>query len=54
MNTTADGYGNMTHPTLRARAFDNDKALRHFANAGFTRRGPDGVLVNDAGVRLSF
>jgi microcin C transport system substrate-binding protein len=54
MRTTADGYGSMTHPTLRAREFDLEKAARHFANAGFTRRGSDGVLANDRGERLSF
>ncbi len=54
MRTTADGYGEFTHPTLRARPFDVEKALEHFARAGFRERGPDGVLVNDAGERLSF
>jgi microcin C transport system substrate-binding protein len=54
MRTTADGYGEFTHPTLHARPFDVEKALEHFANAGFTKRDPDGVLVNDAGERLSF
>jgi microcin C transport system substrate-binding protein len=54
MRTTADGYGEFTHPRLTARPFDVEAALEHFAAAGFTRRGPDGVLVNDAGQRLSF
>ncbi len=54
MRTTADGYGNMTHPTLKARPFDTDKALEHFANAGFTTRGEDGILVNAEGQKLSF
>jgi microcin C transport system substrate-binding protein len=54
MNTTADGYGEFTHPTLTARGYDVEKALEHFAKAGFTRRGSDGVLVNEAGQRLSF
>ncbi len=54
MNTTADGYGEFTHPTLRARPFDVDQALAAFARAGFTRRGPDGILVNDRGQRLAF
>ncbi len=53
MNTTADGYGDMTHPTLKARPFDIQLALEHFARAGFSRRGPDGILVNDRGERLS-
>ena len=54
MRTTADGYGEFTHPTLQARPFDVEKALEHFAAAGFVERGADGVLVNDAGERLSF
>ena len=53
MHTTADGYGEFTHPTLRAHQFDIPAALARFAAAGFSKRGPDGVLVNDAGQRLS-
>jgi microcin C transport system substrate-binding protein len=54
MNTTADGYGEFTHPTLKARPFDVDLALDAFAKAGFTQRGDDGILVNEQGQRLSF
>lgn len=54
MRTTADGYGEFTHPTLQARPFDVEKALEYFAKAGFTERGPDGVLLNNQGQRLSF
>jgi microcin C transport system substrate-binding protein len=54
MNTTADGYGEFTHPTLKARPFNIDMALEEFAKAGFKERGPDGILVNEAGQRLSF
>jgi microcin C transport system substrate-binding protein len=54
MRTTADGYGEFTHPTLQARKFDVEAALARFAAAGFSERGPDGVLVNEAGERLSF
>lgn len=54
MNTTADGYGEFTDPNIHARPFDIDQALAHFAKAGFTKRGPDGILVNDQGQRLSF
>ncbi|MBP6507487.1 MAG: ABC transporter substrate-binding protein [Opitutaceae bacterium] len=53
MQTTSDGYGEFTHPTLRARTFSVEQALAHFAKGGFTKRGPDGILVNDAGQRLS-
>jgi microcin C transport system substrate-binding protein len=54
MRTTADGYGEFTHPTLTAREFSVEKALEHFGKAGFTKRGPDGILVNKDGARLSF
>jgi microcin C transport system substrate-binding protein len=53
MNTTADGFGDMTHPTLRARPFDVVKAAEHFAKAGFVKRGSDGILRNAAGERLA-
>jgi microcin C transport system substrate-binding protein len=53
LNTPSDGFGDMSHPTLRARPFDLALAAEHFAKAGFRRRGPDGILVNDAGARLS-
>lgn len=54
MHTTADGYGEFTHPDIRAREFDVDKALEAFARAGFTERDDEGVLVNDRGQRLAF
>jgi len=53
-NSTATGYGEMSHPTLQARPFSIEKATEHFAKAGFTKRGPDGILVNGEGQRLSF
>lgn len=54
MQTSSDGYGEFTHPSLSSRPFDIEQALASFAAAGFTQRGPDGILVNDAGKRLSF
>ena len=54
MQTDHDGFGEFTHPAIRAREFDIDKALQYFAAAGFTQRGSDGILVNDQGQRLSF
>jgi microcin C transport system substrate-binding protein len=54
MRTTSDGYGEFTEPTIQPRGYSIDKALDSFAKAGFTRRGPDGILVNAAGQRLSF
>ena len=53
MNTVADGYGARSHPTLRAREFSVEKALEHFAKAGFKERGGDGILINSSGQRLS-
>jgi len=54
MQTSSDGYGEFSHPTLKSRLFDIDKAQDAFAKAGFVNRGPDGILVNDNGERLSF
>jgi len=54
MRTSSDGYGVFSHPTLEARPYDIDKALEHFANAGFSERGRDGILVNAEGQRLAF
>ncbi len=53
MKTSSEGYAEFSHPTLRARAFDIDKAQEHFSRGGFTERGADGVLVNSEGQRLS-
>ena len=54
MRTSSDGYGSFSHPTLTARRYDIDAALAAFAEAGFATRGPDGVLANAEGQRLSF
>lgn len=53
MRTTADGFGLMTDPTLKARPFDPEKAREHFARAGFTIVGDDGILRNAEGQKLS-
>jgi len=54
LKTISDGYGEFSHPTLEPRAFNIDKALEHFANAGFKERGADSILVNDQGQKLAF
>lgn len=54
MQTSADGYADVPFPHIHARPFSVEKALEHFAKAGFTSRGPDGILVNAQGQRLSF
>jgi microcin C transport system substrate-binding protein len=40
-------------PGIQPRPFDVQKAREHFAKAGYTRTGNDGILVNDKGERLS-
>ncbi|HSH09057.1 MAG TPA: ABC transporter substrate-binding protein, partial [Oceanipulchritudo sp.] len=49
-----DGYGAYDHPTLRAREYNLNQAQQWFAKAGFSERGPDGILRNASGQRLSF
>jgi microcin C transport system substrate-binding protein len=49
-----DGYRDFDSPTIKPRPFDVDKARALFAEAGFTKAGPDGILMNDKGQRLSF
>ena len=53
MNSTVSGFGKYTNPDLRARPFDPVKAREHFAKAGYTIPGPDGILQNPEGKRLS-
>ncbi|MFO7550461.1 MAG: extracellular solute-binding protein [Haliea sp.] len=54
MDTAQHGFGEFSHPSIKAREFNIDKAQAHFAAAGFTRRGEDGILVNEQGQRLAF
>lgn len=54
LDHTAMGYGPFSSTEVKAREFSVEKALAAFAKAGFTQRGPDGILVNDKGERLSF
>lgn len=42
------------NPDLVPYGFDPRKAREHLQAAGFTRRGNDGILVNEAGQRASF
>ncbi len=51
--TRNDGYGWRMHPTITAREFDPVKARELFAQAGFDKQGPDGVLTNAQGRRLT-
>lgn len=54
LNDSNDGFGEFSHPTLKARAFNIEQALQYFSAAGFDQRGPDGILMNADGERLSF
>lgn len=47
------GYGDFSNDTVKARRFDIARAEEHFARAGYTRRGPDGILINERGERLA-
>ncbi len=53
LETGNDGFGEFSHPTLEGREFDIELALQYFAAAGFTKRGPDGILINASGQRLA-
>lgn len=55
LRTQNDGFGRFTHPTLQPAPFSIGLANSAFAEAGFSTRGPDGILKNPAtGQRLSF
>ncbi|MFT4607624.1 MAG: microcin C transport system substrate-binding protein [Gammaproteobacteria bacterium] len=54
LRSSADGYGEFTHPTLTPRRFDIKLALKHFKLAGFTTRNEDGILVNGNQQKLAF
>jgi microcin C transport system substrate-binding protein len=53
MNTVADGFGERSHPNLKAREFSVDKAVDSFTRAGYSTRGKDGILINEKGEKLS-
>ncbi|MEY4378704.1 MAG: hypothetical protein RLZ85_585, partial [Verrucomicrobiota bacterium] len=54
LNQFSEGLGKFTDPSIRPRRYSPELARAAFAKAGFTRMGDDGILVNDAGERLSF
>jgi len=54
LNTANDGYGPYSHPDIKARAFDIERAVAYFETAGFNQRGPDGILQRADGTRLAF
>ncbi|MBU6178270.1 MAG: ABC transporter substrate-binding protein, partial [Verrucomicrobia bacterium] len=52
LNAFSEGYPLLGNPPITAREFSPEKARASFAAAGYTRSGPDGVLVNGKGERL--
>lgn len=52
--TFSDGYGWDVNPAVHPRPFDPTQARAHFAKAGYTQEGADGVLRDGQGKRLSF
>lgn len=54
LNLLNEGYGDLSHPTLRTRPFSVALAREAFARAGYTEQGPDGILHDAQGRRLSF
>lgn len=53
LNSFNQGYALFSDPSIVARPFSIDQARAHFASAGFTREGPDGILIRPDGTRLS-
>lgn len=53
MNTFGTGYGDFTDYSIRAREFDIAKARALFAEAGYDRQGPGGILMNAEGDSLT-
>ncbi|MGJ8657138.1 MAG: ABC transporter substrate-binding protein [Akkermansiaceae bacterium] len=54
INQFSDGFGRFTNKSIKARKFNPKIAREYFAKAGFTKEGPDRILRNEAGVKLSF
>ena len=52
--TFHEGYGDYSHPTIKARRFNPKKAVEYFEKAGYSKIGRDGIRVNEKGERLSF
>lgn len=49
-----DGFGKFSNNSIVTREYSPAKAAEAFARAGYTKKGNDGILVNDAGEKLSF
>ncbi|QQL44741.1 ABC transporter substrate-binding protein [Sulfuriroseicoccus oceanibius] len=53
MNHFSEGYGSFSNPNIKARPFSIEKARAHFAKAGYTELGNDGILRKPDGTPLS-
>ena len=53
LNQFSEGFGDFTDPSIKARPYSPRLAREAFARAGYDRAGPDGILVNRDGRRLS-
>lgn len=53
ISSFSEGYPLLGDPPIKPRSFDPKLAREHFAKAGYTKAGQDGVLVNEKGERLS-
>jgi microcin C transport system substrate-binding protein len=49
----ATGYGRFSDPAIKPPPFDLENAAKEFSLAGFTSRGPDGILRRTDGTRLT-
>jgi len=54
LNQFSEGLGPYTDPSIRARRYSPELARAAFARAGYTATGPDGILRDAQGRRLSF
>ena len=53
LNAFSEGYPLLGNPPVVAREYSPEKARTAFAAAGYTKPGPDGVLVNEKNERLT-
>lgn len=53
LNAFNQGYTRFSDPSVTARPYSVDEARKHFAAAGFTSEGADGILRRADGTRLS-
>jgi microcin C transport system substrate-binding protein len=53
LNAFNEGYVKFSDPSIVARPFSISDARAAFARAGYTKEGPDGILTNAEGTRLS-